>query len=188
VAADTTYSYQVSAVDAAANESARSNSASVTTPSPTTLTFAPTDDATVKYSSPNKSYGGITTLFADSGPDVHSLLKFNVSGIAGRQIVSAKLQLYCIDSSPTGGSFYRVADTSWAESTVTWNTAPAADTTAFASLGSVGVGGWSDVNLLPLITGDGTWSMLISTTSTNGAGYSSKEAGTNAPRLVITVQ
>jgi hypothetical protein len=58
----TTYTYQVSAVDAAGNESSKA-SVSITTPSGGgTLTFSPTDDATVDSSQPTVNLGGSSRL------------------------------------------------------------------------------------------------------------------------------
>jgi len=55
-----------------------------------------------------------------------------------------------------------------------------------ASLGAVSVNTWYEVDVTSLVTGDGTYSLRISSTSTNGADYSSKE-GTNPPELVLTL-
>ncbi|MHB0967998.1 MAG: CBM96 family carbohydrate-binding protein, partial [Bellilinea sp.] len=85
----------------------------------------------------------------------------------------ATLRLYNIDESSIGGSFYRVNDQSWTEETVTWNNAPAHDNTLVASLGAVTTGTWYAVDLTSLITTDGIYSLRVSSTSTNGADYSS---------------
>jgi len=127
----------------------------------------------------------LTTLQVDDSPVKHTLLKFTVAGTAGRTITSAKLRLNCLDGSGVGGVFYRVANTSWSEGTVTWNTAPAADATSFASLGSVAAGAWYEVNV-PFVSGDGTYAIRTTSTSTNGADYSSKE-GSSPPQLVLTL-
>jgi hypothetical protein len=95
------------------------------------------------------------------------------------------LRLYNIDAASKGGDFYAVNDTSWQEETITWNNAPAALTNLLASLGSVSANNWYEVDLTALITGDGTYSLRISSTSSDGADYSSKE-GINPPQLVIT--
>jgi hypothetical protein len=62
------------------------------------------------------------------------LLRFSASGIGSSTVAGAKLRLYNIDGSPKGGDVHRVADTSWGETTVTPNTAPAADPSPLASL------------------------------------------------------
>ena len=114
------------------------------------------------------------------------LMKLTVTGVGGRPVTGVKLRLYCADASDKGGDFHRVADSSWSESSATWNNAPAADTATLTSLGAVSVGSWYEVDLSSLITGDGTYSLRVTSTSSNGADYSSKE-GANAPQLVVTV-
>ena len=100
-------------------------------------------------------------------------------------VTNAKLCLYNVDGASAGGDFHHVSDDTWQEETVTWNNAPAADTTLLGSLGQVSANTWYEVNLTSLITGDGTYSLRISD-STGGADYSSKE-GTNAPKLLVAL-
>jgi RHS repeat-associated protein len=150
------------------------------------LTLTPIDDAYIQSASPTINSGSAPTLQVDNSPILHFLIKFDVTGVNGQSIANAKLRLYNTNSSSIGGNFYRVADNSWQEETVTWNNAPAADTTLLASLGSVSPDTWYDVDITSLITGDGTYSLRVSSTSTNGADYSSKE-GNNPPQLVITL-
>ena len=181
----TTYTYTVVALDAAGNRSASSNSATVTTGAlATTLTFTPTADAYVESDLANSNFGSATTVLVDNNPVKETLLKFTVSGVGARTVTNAKLRVYCTDASKKGGDFRRVADTAWNEQTVTWANAPAADQTAFGSLGSVSVGSWYEVNV-PFVTGDGMYSIRIKSTSSNGASYSSKEGGF-PPQLVVT--
>ena len=106
--------------------------------------------------------------------------------MVGRAVTRATLKLYNISSSDIGGYFYRVNDQSWEEETVTWNNAPAHDNTLVASLGAVTTGTWYTVDITPLITTDGTYSLRVSSTSSNGADYVSKE-GANPPLLEIVV-
>ena len=106
----TAYTYQVSAVDAAGNESTKA-SATVSTPSAGgTLTFAPTDDATVDSSQPTVNFGTNSRLTVDNSPVNYSLLKFTVAGTGGCPITAAKLQLTVgngtDDKSPYGGDVY----------------------------------------------------------------------------------
>ena len=151
-----------------------------------TLSFAPIDDAYIASGSPSTNYASVTSLQVDNSPIKHILIKFTVSGLSGKQVSSAKLRFYNVDPSSKGGDFYPVSDNSWQEGTVTWANAPAAQTNLLASLGSVSPGNWYEVDLTSLITGDGTYSLRISSTSSDGADYSSKE-GANPPQLVITV-
>jgi parallel beta-helix repeat protein len=188
----TTYSYQVRARDSAGNPSGLSNTASVTTPSgpppPSVLTFTPTDDAYVRADQPGSNFGQIGSIGVDSSPVKHSFLKFNVAGIGTNTVVSAKLRLACIDSSDSGGLFYRVLDpNSWSEAGVTWNTSPAADTNQVASLGAVSATKAYEVDLTSLVSQDGLVSvkMVSNSTSGNGADFQSSE-GSVPPQLIVT--
>ena len=88
-----------------------------------------------------------------------------------------------------GGVFYRVADNFWGETTVTWNTAPAIVGTPIAFLGTVVPGNTYEVNLSSLVRADGTYSLRITSTSSNGADYTSREgAAAVRPQLVVTLQ
>lgn len=182
----TTHTYVVRAVDLAGNVSPDSNPATATAPN--TITETPVADTWVQDTTPTTNYGAKPTIGVDQSPDVkHILLMFDVSGLQGRPVVSAKLRLYCVDPSSFGGEFHRVTSTSWDESTVTWNTAPAADSTVLGTLGSVQVGNWYEVDVTPAVTGDGLVSFEAVSTSTNGADYSSKEGAAGlAPQLVVT--
>jgi RHS repeat-associated protein/CSLREA domain-containing protein len=150
------------------------------------LTFTPVDDAYIANDAPSTNYGSAITLQTDNTPIKDFLLKFTVSGVNGQSITNAKIRLYNVDSATKGGDFYHVANNSWQQSTVTWNNAPAAGSTLLASLGSVSPNTWYEVDVTSLITGDGTYSLRVSSTSSNGADYSSKE-GANPPQLVITL-
>jgi hypothetical protein len=161
----------------------------VTTPTATVLSFAPTDDTFVALDFPTTSYGAANKIEVDNSPVKHILLKFTVTGVGARSVASAKLRLHAVDPSGSGGQFYRVQDNGWSEQTVTWSTAPAADPSPVASLGSVTAGVWYEVDLASMVAGDGTISIRVTSTSTNGADYSSTEGtAALAPQLVVTVQ
>jgi hypothetical protein len=193
-AAGTAYTYQVDAIDAAGNASAKAN-VSITTPtSGTTLTFAPTDDAYVDASNPTVNYGTSNRLGVDGSPVTRSLLKFNVTGTAAScTVTSAKLRLTVgsttNDNSPYGGDFYGVPDTTWTEGTVTWNNQPTASTTKVASIAtSVALNTTYTVNVTPLVTGYGVVSIEITSPNADGARYWSKDGATaaQAPQLQVT--
>ena len=185
----TTYAYAVTAYDPAGNPSLPSETVSVTTPGPTTLTLAPDADAFVRSDQPSSNFGSATRLSVDASPTEQILLKFTVSGIGSGTVASAKLRLYDVNSSPVGGTFYEVPDDSWVENKVTWDTAPLADQTPIASLGDVTTNTWYEVDLTSIVTGDGTYSFRITSTSSNGADYTSKEGTAGfGPQLVAALQ
>jgi chitodextrinase len=186
----TAYSYVVDAVDAAGNVSVPSNTASVTTPAPaSTLTFTPVADTTLRADLATTNYGNLAIVGIDGSPVEDLLLKFDVTGLAGRGVESAKLRLYCADSGAVGGVFKRVANSSWVESTVNWGNAPAADAATLATLGSVVAGNWYEIDVTSAVTGDGLVSIRASSSSTNGTDYNSKEGAAGfAPQLVVTAR
>ena len=148
-----------------------------------TLTLLPSDDAYIRADFPDSTFGLATTIQADNSPVKNFLLKFYVTGLGTRQVTSARLHLFAVDPSDNGGDFYRTAD-AWNQGTVTWRNAPAPDTARIASLGSVSTGVWYEIDVTSVIVGDGVVSLRVSSLSSNGADYSSKE-GANSPQLVI---
>ena len=151
------------------------------------LTFTPVADTYVQSDTPTANYGSSTQFVVDSSPVRNILLKFNISGIGNRSIASVKLRLYCVDGSPIGGEFHRVADTTWNEASINWNTAPSADAGILASLGRVAPNTWYEVDVTSLVNGDGTFSLKMNSTNADGAYYSTKEgAASFVPQLVVT--
>jgi hypothetical protein len=155
-----------------------------------TLYFSPGGDAQVNSGSPTKNYGGVATLRArDEATDYRFFLKFAVGGLAGA-VRSAKLRLFVTDASPNGGALYGVSNdllgssTPWSEAALNWSNAPALGTSPVATAGSVAVGTWVELDVTPLVTGNGTYSFGVSSSDTNSVYYSSKE-GTNPPVLVV---
>jgi len=150
-----------------------------------TATLTATNDTQINLSG-TPVPGSAPSFSADGSPVSDGLLKFNVNVVG--QITGAKLRLYCVDPSSAGGTFYAAAETNppWNEGTVTWATSPVAGA-SYGSLGAVQVGSWYEIDLTALVTANGTYSLRIKNTSTNGADYATKEgaAGT-APQLVVT--
>jgi chitodextrinase len=183
----TTYEYTVAATDTSGNTSDASAPLGVQTPAmPTTITVAPSDDAYVRSDSAGTNYGTATTIQVDQSPDKRTYLRFPVSGVNGRQVLSAQLLLNTADGGG-GGEFHVVTDTAWTEGTLNWNNKPAYATGLAASLGAVTTGQQVTVDLTSTVTGDGTYSFAVLGTSSDGADYTSKEGGSLGPRLVLTV-
>jgi parallel beta-helix repeat protein len=154
----------------------------------TILTFPPTDDATVRENRPTRNLGANSALEVDASSTKDTLLRFDVSGVDTKPIANVTLRLFAIDSSPVGGDFFIMTDTSWSETTVTWNTAPPGDGGFLVALGAVSSGKWYELDVTPLVTADGPVSIRVSSTNSNGADYSSKEnANGNAPELMVTL-
>lgn len=183
VNAETTYEYRVDAADAAGNRSAPSDPAFATIPAvPTSFTVSPVADTYVDESNPARNFGGSTSLRVDGSPVVRSYLRFDVTGLEGPP-VRATFRIRANSSSSVGHQVWSVADNSWTETTMTWTTAPAIG----ASLGSSGAftsGTWIEVDVTSFITGDGTYSIAITTPGSTAISFASHESSA-PPELVI---
>ena len=157
-----------------------------------TKTFTPSADATILSTSPTTNYGSLVKIEADNSPVQHFMIKFSAPELAGKTIVSAKLRLFCLDTSPKGGDFHKVSDVLWSEQTLNWNNAPAYEAATIASLGSATPNLWYEIDLTSLVrdealTGDGIFSLRANSTSSDGVDWASKEKGAaSAPQLVVT--
>ncbi|PPK93379.1 calcineurin-like phosphoesterase family protein [Kineococcus xinjiangensis] len=158
------------------------------TTTPTTKTFTAVADATVRQATPTTNDGATTSIEVDASPVEEALLKFSVTGTEGYTVRSARIQMQVTNPSTSGGRLHRTAATGWDERTVTWSTAPAADATALSTLGAVTTGTWVEHDATSAITGDGTYSFRTASSSTDGAGYGSRESTTGKPRLVLTLE
>jgi hypothetical protein len=71
---------------------------------------------------------------------------------------------------------------------VTWNTAPAAVGSPVATLGAVASNTWYEVDLSSLVRGDGVYSLRLTTSSTDGVKWASRQASASqVPQLVVTL-
>lgn len=153
------------------------------------LAFSPTDDAYVLQGSPNSNFGSATTLRVDGSPPERTLMKFDVTGIGDDRVTRARLRLFNTNSSNRGGDFSRLANTSWSESGVTWNNAPSAVGPPFAFLGRVSSSNFYEVDVTSQVTSDGIIGFGITSTSSDGADYRSKEGPSGfGPMLIVEVE
>ncbi|GLZ34622.1 hypothetical protein Lesp02_68090 [Lentzea sp. NBRC 105346] len=152
-------------------------------------TFTPTADTYVDNSATSTNFGTSGQLGVDNSPIKRTFLKFNVTNVSGT-VTSAKLRLHTDDvagsQSSNGGTFRTLTDTAWSETGVTWNNQPAIDGATISTLGSVARNAWYEVDVTSQVSANGTFSFGITSTSSDGADYDSRESGTTAPQLVIT--
>jgi chitodextrinase len=182
--------YAVDAVDAAGNRSARSAAASATVAAGPSggapITRTPVADGYVVADQPGASFGSATSLRADGSPTLRSYLRFSVPDLPGT-VTRALLRLRSSSSHAAGYRVSGVADTSWSEGSLTFAGAPALAPAPVGSSGSLAAGGWSEVDVTPLVSGSGLVSMALTTTSTTALTLSSREAAAaSRPQLVIT--
>jgi chitodextrinase len=198
VAPSTAYSYVVRARDAAGTLSGPSGPATATTPSSppppppptTTVTLAPAADARVQEANASTNYGSADYLRTDGAtdPDVESYLRFTISGISGT-IQTAKLRVYAYNGTVDGPAAYRAATDSWTESGLTWANRPARSGAALADRGAIAINSWVEYDVTAAVSGNGTVSFVLATTSSDGVDLRSRESATASqrPQLVLTV-
>src|SRR5262245_25014848 len=155
-----------------------------------TTTFTPVADAYVQDTTPSTNYGIAVRLGVDASPPVlRTFLRFTVSGLT-EAVTSARLRIHTARtvkaSSDDGGTFAAVSDTFWSETAVTWNNQPAIDGATLGTLGSVSRDAWSEIDVSSFVSGNGTFSIGVTSTSSDDALYDSRETGATAPQLVVT--
>jgi glucose/arabinose dehydrogenase len=146
------------------------------------VSFLPVADAQIRSNQPTKNFGASTTLRVRVSQS-RAYLKFTVTGLTSPP-ASAVLRLRVIDGSTNGGSIYRLTNTSWTETGITWNNAPAISGSPLSSLGAVTTATWVEFNLGSAITGNGTYTFAISNGNTDSVDYASRETGYD-PVLVL---
>jgi hypothetical protein len=181
----TTYLYEVRARDAAGNVSSPSNSATATTPAGVArLVFPPEADARVVEASPTTNYR-VSYLRTDGGsdPDVESYLRFTVSGVSGT-VQAATLRIYAYSGTANGPAVF-TSDAGWTESALTWSNRPPRSGAGIADKGSIPANSWVEFDVTSLVPGNGTYSFVLATTSSDGVDLYSREASTLRPELVV---
>jgi hypothetical protein len=117
-------------------------------------------------------------------------LQFSVSGLT-RPVESAKVRLYVTNASNQDSALYLVGNTykdtatPWTELGLNWNNAPAIGATPLSSASTTPANSWVEFDVTAALNGNGTYSFGIRTPATNDVRYSSKEAASNRPELVI---
>lgn len=185
LAASSSYSFRVTALDAAGNESPPSGPANLTTPAPqpvteTTLAEA---DTYISEQAPTRNYGRSVTLRHDSDPLMESWLRFGVTG-SHPDVTRAVLRVWANQKSSTGLTA-RTTPTTWGELTLTAANAPTAAAVA-GSTGAFAAGTWVDIDVTPAVVGNGTYSFKLSTATSTAFTIAGREAGdATAPRLIV---
>ncbi|GGR98054.1 hypothetical protein GCM10010169_48290 [Micromonospora fulviviridis] len=180
---ETSYSYTVSAFDGAGNSSGPGAPAAVTTPAVTPITAVA--DTYVKASSPTSKYGTATLLRVDGDPVTNAYLKFAVSGQTG-VVRRARLKIWIAAGSSSGFVVRPVADSTWSETQTTWNNAPPIGSTAVAASGRTTSGSWVTLDITPVVSGNGTFTVGLTSSGASSSSYGSRESDT-PPLLLLDV-
>ncbi|KKZ71635.1 CBM96 family carbohydrate-binding protein [Streptomyces showdoensis] len=151
-------------------------------------TYTATADTYVDSQNAATNYGAAQQLGVDNSPVKQLLLRFDVSGLA-QPVTSAKLRIHVDDVSgaeaTNGGTFRAMSNTTWSETSVTYDNRPAIDGATLGTLGAVARNTWYEVDVTSYVKGNGTFAIGVTSSSSNGADYDSRETGATAPQLVI---
>lgn len=170
-----------------------------------TTTLTPTQDAYVRNGTNADVTHGTTDVVnlltklnatASAGNDRHTYLQFNTSSVSGN-ITAATLRLYGgLDDNRDNNipvNVYAVSNTTWTESTITWNNKPATGDSLQRVVVTDSVKRYYTWDITAYIqaekaAGRNTISLaLLARIATDPRiAWSSKEAGANPPQLVIT--
>ena len=152
-----------------------------------TLTFPAVADTYDSYVTPAATFGTLATLAVDGSPITNSFLRFTVSGLLPDQAVSrAELRVYANSSTSESLHAGAVADNSWSETTLNYNTAPAIGG-VISSASPITAGTWITWDVTSYVPGNGTYSLALTTAGATAVSFSSRESGANAPQLVLTL-
>jgi uncharacterized protein YjiK len=167
-------------------------SATPTAPAGATVTFSPSGDTFVRSDWPNSNYSASSDLRVVGSPSIiNTYLQFQVSGLSAAPR-NAKVRLYVMDPSSSGGAIYAVSNnyagttTPWIESNLRYNNAPPISGAPLSAVGTVASGTWVEFDVTAAIDGNGLYSFAIASTVSNSVFYNATNAGTNTPQLVVT--
>jgi hypothetical protein len=150
------------------------------------LTFNPIADAYVTSAIPNTNYGGSQQIRFDASPVVNGYLTFKVQGL-NAAVARVQLKLYANSSTSVGCKVFAVPNVAWGERAITYNTAPPLGK-QIGSIGAFPGSSWITIDVTPLVTGNGTFSLAISGLNGTAVSLASRETGAKAPQLIVTTR
>lgn len=151
-------------------------------PVPAEHTFTPAADVHVDGSRPTTNFGAAQELLVDSSPQaLESYLRFSLTGLEGT-VEQATLRVHVTNRTGRGPSVHTTA-TNWSESTMTYNTRPAAGV-LLGQAGAAEVGTFIEIDVTSAVTGNGDVAFALLPRSTDGLDVSSRE-GSVSPQLVV---
>jgi Calcineurin-like phosphoesterase len=175
-----------------------------TTTAPTTtttpggaVTVTANADSFVQSDVPTAAHGSDPSLYVDSSPTKITYLKFDTSALAGQTLAAATLRITTTSGASSGSPdtqvVHPVADSSWTESGLTYNTRPAVGAANLGSVANTAANTTYSITLnasqlQPLIGGQ----LTLALDATGGRGdafyINSREAAANRPQLLLTAQ
>jgi hypothetical protein len=160
----------------------------VTPPGKQGLRLTSVADASVSASSRDTNFGSNLALKAVDDPRSLSYLRFRVPALGdGHKITKVLLRLYVNSASGSGFTVRRVSGAAWSESQITYANAPTPGD-SIASSRRPTSGHWITVDVTALIRGDnGSYSLALVGRQGSWNSFASRESGTHAPQLVLSL-
>jgi hypothetical protein len=152
------------------------------------VAFAPTDDTYVDSVVSDQPFGSALEGRLDSYPLKHAYLRFDVDGLTS-PVSRATLRIYSRTAHFLGFEVRSVASTSWMEETLTYAAAPEFSESVFAASGAIALGSWVELDVTPLVAGNGPVAFALTTRSVTQLPLALKESGeTLAPQLIVETE
>lgn len=170
------------------NAMAAESSASIQS-DPNIVVLNPVADAYVAVGWPNMNFGDQFVLNAYGNGDKISYLRFDLSGLRGRVVQSARLRVHVRNPSKDLMQVREVDDVAWEENSITYYNRP--DLRSLVnSFETRESRDWHEVDLTTSIgTHNGLpYSIAIVNTGYDPMGLDSRESGQNRPVLEITLE
>lgn len=155
-----------------------STSASAATP----VTVIAGADSYVDSALPTTNFGTRTSFPVDNSPQQTAYLKFDIpdgTDLSG----GVKLKIFAQSNHSTGVTSYRVPNTTWTETGITYDNKPTVGEASGKS-GPLAASAWAEIDVASAVESTGKVSLALKTASNTALRITSRE-GTNKPRLVI---
>lgn len=152
-----------------------------------TMTLYPTADTFVDKSLSTTNYGTSSTIKLDSTVIEYGFMKFDLTPLAGKTIVSAKLKLYFTNATTGDITVKTIADTSWTETGLTYAKMPSLTSLNSTVSNGAPTNAVKEFDITPLVVpriGKVT-TFVLSVNSNDGADFRSNNSSTNKPVLEI---
>jgi hypothetical protein len=155
-----------------------------------TLTLGPLADTYVSAGDAATNFGTASIITVDADPERLALFRFALSGLGDTNPVRAMLRLTAASTSSAGGddggTLYVIGDTGWRETTVTWGDRPPLDGPALARVGAISPDDVVELDVTRAIRPGATVTFALTSNSSNGVTYRSRDALTGGPLLLLT--
>lgn len=148
------------------------------------IVLNPTDDA---YLENNNPFNNEHLKVEDASRSRVSYLKFDIDGLEGFNVTSARLRLNVNGDAGSGTiTAYAGSHNNWTESTLTSTNKPNTGATLGNVSGTHALGNWKEFDVTSAVTEDGEMTFVVQIAAGNDVWFSSSE-GAAAPELVIEV-